>query len=172
LYDHSGYVTSIDAFPTSLKFASSSADKTVKVRDLSKLETRSQSDKHLLAVTDLAYDRSNKQIISSSSNARRYYCPENVSSSIQWRVFLANVLSKCCIDDSLIDFQQNWTTWGRNFRDSIVGILQSAANQFDTISLPENIRATLGYMAPRGQGSHSVAGCLVILPDEERKKEN
>jgi len=109
-----------------------------------------------------------KMFSSSSSNSRRYYCPECVSSPIQWRVFLASVLSECCSNASLVNFQQTWSQWSKNFRQYFVNIIQQTVTKFDAITLPKDIKTSLKYRSPNGQSNNAVADSLPILPNGER----
>lgn len=49
-------------------------------------------------------------------NAREYYCPECVSSTIQWRLFLARILDSLIKIDDVADFNQAWKHWAKSVR--------------------------------------------------------
>lgn len=102
-----------------------------------------------------------KLFSSSSSNSQKYYCPENVS-SIEWRIFIARILEECCRIEELVNFQQTWSNWSKSFRQNIEEILHKAKSNLYTITLPENIRATLRYQAPKGEANKAVIGSIHI----------
>ncbi len=66
-----------------------------------------------------------------SSNPRQYYCPECVNSSIKWRLFLANLLEKCCKDSSLSNFGQLWSVWVANVKNNFGDIMRSCQELLD-----------------------------------------
>ncbi|MBL7189711.1 MAG: ATP-dependent helicase [Phycisphaerae bacterium] len=49
-------------------------------------------------------------------NAREYYCPECVTSAIQWRLFLARLLDSSIQNSDIADLNQTWPEWAKNVR--------------------------------------------------------
>ena len=66
-----------------------------------------------------------------SSNSRQYYCPECVNSSIKWRLFLADLLEKCCKDSSLSNLDQFWSVWVVNVKNNFGDIIRSCQELLD-----------------------------------------
>lgn len=89
---------------------------------------------------------------------KRYYCPESVSSPIQWRLYLAHVLSKCCNDKKMVDFQQTWSIWTKYFDDNFMNILRTEAKAFDMIAVPSVTKKIL--KSPSGEATKMVSACI------------
>lgn len=74
-----------------------------------------------------------------SSNARQYYCPECVSSSIQWRLFLAEMLKRCIQNEKLSNLEETWSDWAcsvRNHFGEVARICQPTIENSLTGALP------------------------------------
>ncbi|MBI9019203.1 MAG: ATP-dependent helicase [Phycisphaerae bacterium] len=71
-------------------------------------------------------------------NSRKYYCPECVDSTIQWRVFLKKVLDKCVQNHNLIDFTKTGTEWAKYVRSDF-GEIARNCKQLLVEVLTENV---------------------------------
>lgn len=68
-----------------------------------------------------------------STNSREYYRPESVDSALEWRLFLAAVLSECCQDEPLCNLEQTWKTWSQAVRDRLHKYLQKNVSTFGVV---------------------------------------
>lgn len=102
-----------------------------------------------------------------SHNAQQYYCPEFVLSKITWRLFLADILTRCCQHPDLSNLQLTWSVWARNFRENFLQIIEESARVYG-ITLPEGI--LLNYRAPNNQGRNIVSDILAF-PDQQAENQ-
>jgi DNA helicase-2/ATP-dependent DNA helicase PcrA len=70
---------------------------------------------------------SNNFFPSESANSRAYYCPESISSHIQWRLFLARILDKCIKSEALCDLNKIWKDWAKAIREQFKKIVESSS---------------------------------------------
>lgn len=64
-------------------------------------------------------------------DSRQQYCPDKVSSRIQWRSFLASILKDCCKDVHLTELAQTWSQWSKSFKACFPEIVHTAAIEYD-----------------------------------------
>jgi hypothetical protein len=78
-----------------------------------------------------------KYFANCSSAYRHHCCPECVSSSMRWRIFLSRVLSECLKNKSIADLSQAWTAWVVSVRKHF-GALARACLPYleDTLVVP------------------------------------
>lgn len=99
-----------------------------------------------------------------SSNARQYYCPECVSSSIQWRLFLAEMLKRCIQNEKLSNLEQTWSDWAcsvRNHFGEVARICQPTIENSLTGALP-SFSDLDSFSALRKAGSKPVIESLSV----------
>ncbi|MGD0090217.1 MAG: ATP-dependent helicase [Planctomycetota bacterium] len=85
------------------------------------------------------------------ADARHYYCPASCSSGVDWRLFLAHVLDKCSIIHSLVDFDQDWSSWAGNLRQNLVTVVEQCWGRS-----PPNTDVAKDLRAPSGESSNAV----------------
>ena len=103
-----------------------------------------------------------------SSDSRRYYCPDSVSSKIQWRIFISRVLGACSEKETLVNFENTWKEWSGNFRALISDILNKCKKEFNTISLPQDILKVIQYRCPSGKSNEKVSDSFESVPNKNR----
>ena len=64
-------------------------------------------------------------------NPRQYFCPDCVNSSITWRLFLAELLERCCKDATLFNLDQSWSSWTTNIKNNFGEIIRSCQKLLD-----------------------------------------
>lgn len=86
-------------------------------------------------------------------DSRNQYCPESVSSKIQWRSFIATVLRACSQCADMVSLAQNCSQWSKSFKTSFPGIVSKAAAKEEI-----KIEAVpFKYKCPSGMGSVQLA---------------
>ncbi|MFZ3093603.1 MAG: UvrD-helicase domain-containing protein [Methanothrix sp.] len=66
-----------------------------------------------------------------STYSQQYYRPESVNSALEWRLFLAAALMKCCQDELLSNLGQTWENWTQAVRDRMHRHLKESVSTFD-----------------------------------------
>ncbi|MDZ7664464.1 MAG: hypothetical protein U5K27_03925 [Desulfotignum sp.] len=82
-------------------------------------------------------------------DSKNQYCPTDVTSKIQWRVFLATVLKLCGNISGLVDLNMLWSQWSKAFNKHFPNIISETAEKYE-IKLGQ---AKLKYRCPRGKTS-------------------
>jgi DNA helicase-2/ATP-dependent DNA helicase PcrA len=82
-------------------------------------------------------------------DSKQQYCPDNVSSKIQWRSFLVTVLRACCQDANLVELSQTWSQWSKYFKTSFPYIVYKASKENDI----EIETTKFNYKCPSGKAS-------------------
>lgn len=88
-----------------------------------------------------------------SLDSRNQYCPETITSKIQWRTFLAALLKACGQNSNLIDHDMLWSTWSKKFREHFPEISSETAKQHEI----ELNSITFKYQCPRGKAKIRLA---------------
>jgi len=73
------------------------------------------------------------------SNSREHYCPDCVSSSMRWRLFLARVLDSAVDNANVANLDQAWSTWASGIRTEFGTIARTCQPTLST-SLTETLR--------------------------------
>lgn len=98
---------------------------------------------------------------SESTNSIAYYCPENVSSHIHWRLFLAQILDGCLESETLRNLNLTWSEWAKAVREQFENVVKSCSR----IELPyQNIR-NFSFSALRGKSSQTVISTLETVEE-------
>ncbi|MCC5912458.1 MAG: ATP-dependent helicase [Clostridiaceae bacterium] len=90
-----------------------------------------------------------------SKNKGSYYCPKDINSVFEWRIFLKNVLNDCCEKDELIDFNQSNGEWHKTARPILKSIIK---HRYDYLKIYDelterNLEATLSGQWFRAKNS-------------------
>ena len=88
-----------------------------------------------------------------SLDSRNQYCPETITSIIQWRTFLAALLSACGQNSNLVDHDMLWSNWSKKFKEHFPEIISETAKQQE-VELNE---ITFKYQCPRGKAKIRLA---------------
>lgn len=102
-----------------------------------------------------------------SCNSRKYFCPECVDSSVQWRQFLSHVLDDCSKDTSLAELNQSWSTWAKHVRERFGEIARRRLSLLDRYLTIEEIEFPdldgKMFRVPINQGKETVANILPVM---------
>jgi DNA helicase II / ATP-dependent DNA helicase PcrA len=93
---------------------------------------------------------------SESTNSRAYYCPECVPSPLHWRLFLAQVLDKCIVTESLRRLHQVWSEWAKAVREQFEEIVRSCSR----IALPPQNSCSFSFRSLKGKPAQTVISTL------------
>ena len=93
---------------------------------------------------------------SESTNSKAYYCPENVSSHIRWRLLLAQILDRCVKSEPLRNLNQTWSEWAKAVREQFENVVKSCSR----IELPYQNNRNFSFSALRGNSSQRVISTL------------
>ncbi len=98
------------------------------------------------------------------SNSREYYCPDCVSSSVRWRLFLAQVLDSCIGNTNIANLAPTWSAWGVHVRNNFAAIVRSHQPMLSTCvvepSKPFHDLDSKTFRAPLGIASKPVIASL------------
>lgn len=94
-----------------------------------------------------------------STNSRAYYCPESVSSHIQWRVFLAQILDKCLESPTLCNLNLTWKNWAREVRRQFQNIVKSCSGA----ELLSQSNSNFSFSALKGKSAEEVISTLATV---------
>lgn len=88
-----------------------------------------------------------------SMDSRNQYCPEVITSKIQWRAFLASVLKECAHFSCLVDLNVLWSAWSQVFNRHFREIVSEKAAKHEIDLNGIEFR----YRCPRGNASIRLA---------------
>lgn len=87
------------------------------------------------------------------SDSRHYYCPESVSSPLQWRLMIAHLLNACLQHKTLSDVTSSWKEWVKVLNAELAGIVAEHCEGADS-------SIALKFSSPKGLSSASVIDSL------------
>lgn len=109
----------------------------------------------------------NKFFSKRSVNSRHYDCPEDITTPLRWRLFLAKLLDACTKHKEIADLNCSWSGWARIARSCFRSLLLSCVDGLQNLSredeetLPDLDGRT--YRIPKGMGDASVDDTLAIM---------
>lgn len=98
-----------------------------------------------------------------SMDSRNQYCPEAITSKIQWRTFLANVLRACGHLSNLVDLNVVWSQWSKEFKKHFQSIVSEKAAKHEV----ELNDIKFDYRCPRGKASMRLAEYMAGISREQ-----
>lgn len=96
-------------------------------------------------------------------DSRNQYCPNTVSSALNWRQFLAKILDDCQNRSQLSNLEQRWSDWARVVRDQFPKIMEKQITDND---IPID-SYTFQFRSPRGTATQIVRSTLRESDSEE-----
>jgi len=94
-----------------------------------------------------------------NTSKRHYYCPDNITSPLKWRLFLARVLEECGEPHwNLIDLSITWTVWAKNIKNMIHLILENNKAILDEKDIKPFTQCN--FVALRGNASNPVINTI------------
>lgn len=105
------------------------------------------------------------------SNSREHYCPDCVSSSMRWRLFLAQVLASSIKSQKIVNLDQAWSTWATGVRSDFGEIARASqpmlASSLTIAMRPFPDLGSHGFQAPRKKASETVTESLGSAPQQK-----
>lgn len=92
-----------------------------------------------------------KGVLAERCAKRDNYCPESITSHVQWRMFLASCLRKCSAISDLLAFDNSWSNWIKLAKKSVHTAVHESMLEMNidnsVLILPEitKMRAPSGY---------------------------
>lgn len=97
------------------------------------------------------------------------YCPEDVESPLEWRLFVARVLDGCCQHERLCDLDETWGNWASIVRRDFYSIVDQAIPLLKSAKIDLIVRHINGFPF-RALSKHGNDSVRATLPSIKPKQ--
>jgi len=101
-------------------------------------------------------------------NTKEYYCPECVTSTIQWRLFLAQILDSSIKNNDIADLSQTWSTWVKKVRKHFPAIAKELCPMLTGyLNTDIVISPDISFNALQGKAEDAVINSMPKSPQQK-----